>query len=130
MPAMQDAVKKLFGKEPAPGHQSGRGRRGGRQRSGRNLRGTSRGEVKDMLLLDVTPLSLSIETMGGVATPMIPKNTTVPTSKSQIFSTASDNQTSVEIKVPRANVMAADNKTLARFILDGFRRRQRGLPRG
>jgi molecular chaperone DnaK len=85
--------------------------------------------VKDILLLDVTPLTLSIETLGGVATPMIPKNTTVPTSKTQVFSTAADNQTSVEIHVGQGErPMMADNKTLARFILDGIPPAPRGVP--
>jgi len=86
-------------------------------------------EVKDILLLDVTPLTLAIETLGGVATPMIPKNTTIPTTKTQIFSTAADNQTSVEIHVTQGErPMTADNKTLARFILDGIPPAPRGVP--
>ncbi len=87
------------------------------------------GEVKDVLLLDVTPLTLGIETLGGVRTPLIPRNTTVPTSKSQIFSTAADNQPSVEIHVLQGErEMAADNKTLGRFILDGIPPAPRGVP--
>jgi len=87
------------------------------------------GEVKDVLLLDVTPLTLGIETLGGVMTPLIPRNTTIPTSKTQIFSTAADNQTSVEIHVLQGErPMAADNKTLGRFILDGIPPAPRGVP--
>lgn len=87
------------------------------------------GEVKDILLLDVTPLTLGIETLGGVATPLITRNTTIPTSKSQIFSTAADSQTSVEIHVLQGErSMAADNKTLGRFILDGIPPAPRGMP--
>jgi molecular chaperone DnaK len=88
-----------------------------------------KGEVKDVLLLDVTPLTLGIETMGGVATPLITRNTTIPTSKSQVFSTAADNQPSVEIHVLQGErPMAADNRTLGRFILDGSLPAPRGLP--
>ncbi|HHE76781.1 MAG TPA: molecular chaperone DnaK, partial [Candidatus Parcubacteria bacterium] len=87
------------------------------------------GEMKDVLLLDVTPLSLGIETLGGVNTILIPKNTTIPTSKSQVFSTAADNQTSVEINVLQGErPMAADNKSLGRFILDGIPPAPRGVP--
>jgi molecular chaperone DnaK len=87
------------------------------------------GEVKDILLLDVTPLTLAIETLGGVATPMIPRNTTVPTSKTEIFSTAADNQTQVEITVTQGErPMSADNKSLGRFILDGIPPAPRGVP--
>jgi len=88
-----------------------------------------KGEVKEVLLLDVTPLTLGIETLGGVATPLIPRNTTIPTSKSQIFSTAADNQTSVEINVLQGErPMAADNKSLGKFILDGIPPAPRGIP--
>ena len=87
------------------------------------------GEVKDVLLLDVTPLTLGIETLGGVATPLITRNTTVPSSKSQVFSTAADNQTSVEVHVLQGErQMAKDNRTLGRFILDGIPPAPRGMP--
>ncbi len=88
------------------------------------------GEVKDILLLDVTPLTLSIETLGGVATPLIERNTTIPTRKSQIFTTAADNQNQVEIHVTQGErPMSNDNKTLARFILDGLPPAPRGIPK-
>jgi molecular chaperone DnaK len=91
--------------------------------------GVLKGEVKDVLLLDVTPLTLGIETLGAVATPLIPRNTTIPTSKSQIFSTAADNQPSVEIHVLQGErPMATDNRTLGRFILDGILPAPRGIP--
>ena len=91
--------------------------------------GVLQGEVKDILLLDVTPLTLGIETLGGVATPLIERNTTIPTSKSQVFSTAADSQTSVEIHVLQGErPMASDNKTLGRFILDGIPPAPRGVP--
>src|SRR5205823_935463 len=91
--------------------------------------GVLSGEVKDILLLDVTPLTLSIETLGGVMTPLIPRNTTIPTSKSQVFSTAADGQTSVEIHALQGErTMAADNKSLGRFILDGILPAPRGVP--
>ncbi|HUC31228.1 MAG TPA: molecular chaperone DnaK, partial [Candidatus Paceibacterota bacterium] len=134
MPAMQDAVKALFGKEPHQGINPdevvalGAGIQGEILAAKAEGRKTE-GEVKDILLLDVTPLSLSIETYGGVATPMIPKNTTVPTAKSQVFSTAADNQTSVEVHVLQGErPMASDNKTLAKFILDGIPPSPRGIP--
>jgi len=86
-------------------------------------------EVKDILLLDVTPLTLSVETLGGVATPLIERNTTIPVHRSQIFSTAADSQTQVEIHVLQGErPMAADNKTLGRFILDGIPPAPRGIP--
>ncbi len=87
------------------------------------------GEVKDLLLLDVTPLTLSIETLGGVATPMIPRNTTIPTSKTETFSTAADNQTSVEVHVLQGErPMARDNRTLGKFHLTGLPMAPRGVP--
>lgn len=125
MPAIQEAVKNLFGKEPHKGINPDEVVALGAAVQA----GILQGDVKDILLLDVTPLSLSIETLGGVATPMIAKNTTVPTSKSQVFSTAADNQTSVEVHVLQGErPMAADNKTLARFILDKIPPSPRGLP--
>ncbi len=134
MPAIQEAVKKLFGKDPHQGINPdevvaiGAGIQGEILLAKKEGRKTE-GEVKDILLLDVTPLTLSIETMGGVATPMIQKNTTVPTAKTQIFSTAADNQTSVEIHIGQGErPMTADNKTLARFILDGIPPSARGIP--
>ena len=108
------------------GRQPGRG--GGRRRRHPGWRVLG-GDVKDILLLDVTPLTLSIETLGGVATPLIERNTTVPTRKSQIFSTAGDNQTQVEINVLQGErPMAADNKSLGKFILDGIPPAPRGVP--
>ena len=125
MPAIAEAVKNLFGKEPHKGINPDEVVAVGAAVQA----GILQGDVKDILLLDVTPLSLSIETLGGVATAMIPKNTTVPTSKTQVFSTAGDNQNSVEIRVVQGErPMAADNKTLARFILDGIPPAPRGLP--
>lgn len=125
MPAMQEAVKQLFGKEPHKGINPDEVVALGAAIQA----GILQGDVKDILLLDVTPLSLSLETLGGVATPMIPKNTTIPTSKTQIFSTAADNQTSVEVHVLQGErPMAADNRTLARFILDGIPPSPRGVP--
>lgn len=125
MPAMQEAVKKLFGKEPHKGINPDEVVAIGAAVQA----GIFQGDVKDILLLDVTPLTLSIETLGGVATPMIPKNTTVPTAKTQVFSTAADNQTSVEVHVGQGErPLMADNKTLARFILDGIPPAPRGMP--
>ncbi len=125
MPAIQNAVKNLFNKEPHKGINPDEVVAVGAAIQA----GVLQGDVKDVLLLDVTPLTLSIETLGAVATPMIPKNTTIPTSKTQIFSTAADNQTSVEIHVLQGErPMAPDNKTLARFILDGIPPAPRGIP--
>ena len=125
MPAMQEAVKKLFGKDPHQGINPDEVVAAGAAVQA----GILQGDVKDILLLDVTPLTLSIETFGSVATPMIQKNTTVPTAKTQVFSTAADNQTSVEVHVTQGErPMASDNKTLARFMLDGIPPAPRGMP--
>ncbi|MDD4271374.1 MAG: molecular chaperone DnaK [Patescibacteria group bacterium] len=125
MPLVQKKVKEFFGKEPNltvnPDEVVALG--------AAVQAGVLQGDVKDVLLLDVTPLTLGIETLGGVATPLIERNTTIPTSKSQIFSTAADGQTSVEIHVLQGErPMAADNKTLGRFILDGIPSAPRGIP--
>jgi molecular chaperone DnaK len=125
MPAMQKAVKEFFNKEPNMGVNPDEVVALGAAIQG----GILGGEVKDILLLDVIPLSLSIETMGGVATKLIEKNTTIPTSRSQVFSTAADNQTSVEIHITQGErAMAGDNKSLGRFILDGIAPAPRGIP--
>ena len=125
MPAIQRLVAEFFGKEPHKGVNPDEVVAIGAAIQA----GVLKGEVKDVLLLDVTPLTLGIETLGGVMTPIIPRNTTIPTSKSQIFSTAADNQTSVEIHVLQGErPMAADNKSLARFILDGIPPAPRGVP--
>jgi molecular chaperone DnaK len=125
MPAMQKAVKDFFGKELHLGVNPDEVVAVGAAIQG----GILAGDVKGVLLLDVTPLSLSIETMGGVATKLIDKNTTIPTQKSQIFSTAADNQTSVEIHITQGErSMSADNKSLGRFILDGIAPAPRGMP--
>ncbi len=125
MPAMQEAVKKFFGKEPHKGINPDEVVAIGAAIQA----GIFQGDVKDVLLLDVSPLTLGIETFGGIATPIIEKNTTIPTGKSQVFSTAADNQTSVEIHILQGErSMASDNKTLARFILDGIPPSPRGLP--
>lgn len=125
MPAVQAAVEKYFGKEPHKGINPDEVVAVGAAIQG----GVLGGEVKDVLLLDVTPLTLGIETLGGVRTPLIPRNTTIPTSKSETFSTAADNQTSVEINVLQGErEMAADNKSLGRFILDGIPPAPRGVP--
>lgn len=125
MPLVQKKVKEFFGKEPNlsvnPDEVVALG--------AAVQAGVLQGEVKDVLLLDVTPLTLGIETMGGVSTPIIERNTTIPTSKSQIFSTAADSQPSVEIKVLQGErPMANDNKTLGRFMLDGIPAAPRGVP--
>jgi molecular chaperone DnaK len=124
-PAVQAAVKKLFAREPHKGVNPDEVVAIGAAIQA----GVLGGEVKDVLLLDVTPLTLGIETLGGVATPLIERNTTIPTKKGQIFSTASDGQTSVEIKVVQGErPMAADNKVLGNFILDGIPPAPRGVP--
>ncbi len=125
MPAIQEAVKEFFGKEPHkgvnPDEVVGLG--------AAIQAGVLGGDVKDVLLLDVTPLTLGIETLGGVATPLIERNTTIPTKKSQIFSTAADSQTQVEIHVVQGErPIAAHNKSLGRFILDGIPPAPRGIP--
>ena len=125
MPAIQQAVREFFGREPHkgvnPDEVVGLG--------AAIQAGVLGGDVKDVLLLDVTPLTLSIETLGGVATNLIPRNTTIPTKKSQIFSTAADGQTQVEIHVVQGErPMAVDNKSLGKFILDGIPPAPRGVP--
>jgi molecular chaperone DnaK len=125
MPLVQKRVKEFFGKEPNlsvnPDEVVALG--------AAVQAGVLQGDVKDVLLLDVTPLTLGIETLGGVATPLIERNTTIPTSKSQVFSTAGDNQPSVEIHIVQGErPMAGDNKTLGRFILDGIPPAPRGVP--
>jgi molecular chaperone DnaK len=125
MPAIQEAVKAFFGKEPHkgvnPDEVVGLG--------AAIQAGVLGGDVKDVLLLDVTPLTLGIETLGSVSTPLIERNTTIPTKKSQVFSTAADSQTQVEIHVVQGErPMAPDNKSLGKFILDGIPPAPRGVP--
>ncbi|HSX46758.1 MAG TPA: molecular chaperone DnaK, partial [Patescibacteria group bacterium] len=125
MPAVQEKVKKIFGKDPMKGVNPDEVVAVGAAIQG----GVLQGDVKDVLLLDVTPLSLGIETLGNVATKLIARNTTIPTSKSEVFSTAADNQPQVEIHVVQGErEMVADNKSLGRFVLDGIPPSPRGVP--
>ncbi|MEN8253469.1 MAG: molecular chaperone DnaK [Patescibacteria group bacterium] len=125
MPRIQEEVKKFFGKEAHKGVNPDEVVAIGAAIQA----GVIGGDVSDVVLLDVTPLTLGLETLGGVRTPLIERNTTIPTSKSQVFSTAADNQTQVEINVLQGErEMAADNKTLGRFILDGIPPARRGMP--
>lgn len=125
MPAVQEKVKQIFGKDPMKGVNPDEVVSIGAAIQG----GVLQGDVKDVLLLDVTPLSLGIETLGNVSTKLIERNTTIPTSKSEVFSTAADNQPQVEIHVVQGErEMVADNKSLGRFVLDGIPSAPRGVP--
>ncbi len=125
MPKIQEEVKKFFGKEPHKGVNPDEVVAIGAAIQA----GVIGGDVSDVVLLDVTPLTLGLETLGGIRTPLIERNTTIPTSKSQVFSTAADNQTQVEINVLQGErEMAADNKSLGRFVLDGIPPAPRGVP--
>src|SRR4030081_2600091 len=125
MPAVQEMVKQVFGKEPHKGVNPDEGVAIGAAIQA----GVLKGEVKDILLLDVTPLTLGVETYGGVMTTMIPRNTTIPTSKMETYTTAADGQTSVEVHILQGErPMARDNRSLGRFILDGILPAQRGMP--
>ena len=125
MPAVQKTVTELFGKEAHQGVNPDEVVAIGAAIQA----GVLQGEVQDMLLLDVTPLTLGIETLGGVTTPLIPRNTTIPTAKSEVFTTAADNQPSVEVHVVQGErPTATDNKSIGRFMLDGILPAQRGTP--
>jgi len=125
MPAVQEMVKQVFSKEPHKGVNPDEVVAIGAAIQA----GVLKGEVKDILLLDVTPLTLGVETYGGVMTPMIPRNTTIPTSKTETYTTAADGQTSVEVHVLQGErPMATENKSLGRFILDGILPAPRGVP--